>query len=68
MGIDIRKPLGLLFVIVGGMLTAFGAFSDPAIYARSLDINVNLWWGLVMVAVGCVLLWLGWRPPAVSQQ
>ena len=30
--------------------------SDAAIYARSLGINVNLWWGLVLLAFGLVML------------
>jgi multisubunit Na+/H+ antiporter MnhG subunit len=52
MGIHICRPIGLLLSIVGGLLAAFGVFSDPAIYARSLGFNVNLWWGLVMLLVG----------------
>jgi hypothetical protein len=61
MGLDIRQPIGLLFSIFGIVLLAFGVFSNPAIYARSLGINVNLWWGLVMLAFGAVMLWLGRR-------
>jgi len=61
MGLDIRLPLGLLFGIFGVLLTAYGAVSDDAIYARSLGINVNLWWGLVMLAFGASMLALGWR-------
>ena len=30
--------------------------SDKAIYARSLGINVNLYWGLVLLAFGLVML------------
>jgi hypothetical protein len=30
--------------------------SDQAIYDRSLGINVNLWWGLVLLAFGLVML------------
>lgn len=61
MGLDIRLPLGLLFVTLGGLLALFGALSDPAIYARSLGINVNLVWGIVMFLFGGVLLWLSRR-------
>jgi hypothetical protein len=42
----------------------FGFFSDPAIYQRSLGIDVNLWWGLVLLAFGALMLWLGWRAAA----
>jgi hypothetical protein len=61
MGLDIRLPIGFLFCIIGAVLVGFGVLSDPAIYVRSLGINVNLWWGLVMLAAGLVFLWLGRR-------
>jgi hypothetical protein len=55
MGLDIRVPIGLLFAILGGLLTLYGLISDAAIYQRSLGINVNLWWGLVLLAFGVVM-------------
>lgn len=61
MGLDIRIPLGLMFTILGFLLVGFGLFSDPAIYQRSLGIDVNLWWGLVLLVFGAMMLWLGWR-------
>jgi hypothetical protein len=61
MKLDLRLPIGLMFSIVGAMLTVFGLMSDKAIYARSLDINVNLWWGLVLLAFGLVMLGLAMR-------
>jgi ABC-type Fe3+-siderophore transport system permease subunit len=56
MRLDLRLPIGLMFTIVGAMLAVFGLMSDEAIYARSLGINVNLWWGLVLLAFGVVML------------
>ncbi len=67
MGLDIRLPIGLLFVIIGGVLAVFGWLADPRIYARSLGINVNLWWGLVMLAVGAIFLWLSRRRTGAMQ-
>jgi len=65
MGLDIRKPIGLMFTILGLLLAGYGLFSDASVYARSLGINVNLWWGLVLLAFGGVMLFLGSRrPPA----
>ena len=40
------------------LLTGYGLVSDNAIYARSLGINVNLWWGLVLLGFGLVMLGL----------
>jgi len=61
MTFDLRLPIGLMFTIVGILLTGFGLVSDEAIYARSLGVNVNLWWGLVLVVFGLVMLWLAMR-------
>jgi hypothetical protein len=64
---DLRLPIGLMFTIVGLLLTGFGLVSDEAIYARSLGVNVNLWWGMVLVVFGLVMLGLtmrGRRPAA----
>jgi hypothetical protein len=58
MNLDLRLPIGLMFTIIGVLLTVFGLISDDAIYARSLGINVNLWWGLVLLAFGMVMLGL----------
>jgi hypothetical protein len=59
MGLDIRLPLGLLFSIIGLLLLLFGALSNPAIYQRSLGININLWWGGVMFGFGVIMFLLG---------
>ncbi len=61
MGLDIRLPIGLMFAIVGLLLVGFGLLGDKAIYQRALGINVNLWWGLVMLLFGIVMLLLGRR-------
>jgi hypothetical protein len=61
MNLDIRLPIGLMFTVVGVALTGFGLMSDPAIYERSLGINVNLWWGLVLLVFGLSMLGLAAR-------
>lgn len=61
MGLDLRWPVGLLFTILGALLVVFGLTSDPAIYVRSLGVNVNLWWGVVMIAFGLVMIGLARR-------
>jgi hypothetical protein len=61
MGLDIRLPIGLMFAILGLLLTVFGLVSDEAIYRRSLGININLWWGLALLIFGAVMLLLGRR-------
>ena len=61
MGLDIRLPIGLMFVILGVLLAGWGLVSDEAIYERSLGININLIWGTILIAFSAVLLWLGSR-------
>jgi hypothetical protein len=61
MKLDLRLPIGLMFTIIGVLLTVFGLVSDAAIYERSLGINVNLWWGLVLLVFGGFMLALALR-------
>lgn len=56
MKLDLRLPMGLMFALFGVILTVYGLAADRAIYARSLGINVNLWWGLVLLVFGLVML------------
>ncbi len=58
MKLDIRLPVGLLFSVLGLLLIVYGFTSDPAIYRRSLGINVNLDWGAVMLLFGVCMLGL----------
>jgi hypothetical protein len=55
MGIDIRLPLGLLFLLLGLILVIYGLVADPALYQQSLGINVNLHWGYVLLGFGAVM-------------
>jgi len=61
MGLDVRLPVGLMFAIMGALLAAYGVFGDQAIYARSLDINVNVIWGSVLLVTGAIFLGLAAR-------
>jgi hypothetical protein len=59
--LDIRTPIGLMFLIMGLILVAWGLISNPEIYFRSLDINVNLLWGFVLVAFGAIMTGMAWK-------
>ncbi len=58
MGLDIRWPIGLMFTLVGAILTVFGVISghNAELYHRSLDINVNLCWGTFLLIFGGLML------------
>ena len=68
MGIDIRLPIGILFSLLGLILAAFGIFGDPSVYRQSLDVNINLAWGTVLLAFGLVMLLLGRRGMRAAAQ
>ncbi|NYF80728.1 hypothetical protein [Granulicella arctica] len=63
MGLDIRIPLGLLFLLTGGILSIDGFLtrSNSAMYARSMGINLNLGWGLIMFVFGLIMFLVGRR-------
>ncbi len=56
MTFDLRLPVGVLFTLLGLLLTGFGLVSPAEIYRRSLGINVNLVWGAVVLLFGAVML------------
>jgi hypothetical protein len=43
------------------LLMGYGAFSDKAIYERSLGVNINAGWGVVMLVFGAIMLALARR-------
>ncbi len=58
--IDIRFPIGLMFTILGVIITVFGLATNgqDAMYAKSLHMNMNLISGVVMLIFGIsMLLW-----------
>jgi hypothetical protein len=57
MNLDIRYPIGLLFLVVGAILAVYGVVSGPEIYAaHSLGLNINLWWGIIQIAFGALMV------------
>lgn len=60
MKLDLRIPLGLMFTLVGLILSIFGAVTrGSAIYAQSAGMNINLIWGVVMLVFGVTMFLLG---------
>lgn len=55
--LDLRAPIGALFTGLGALLAGYGvATAGDAMYARSGGVNLNLWWGGVMLAFGLLML------------
>lgn len=57
--VDIRMPIGLMFTIIGVIISIFGiaTTSDSAMYQKSLGLNVNIVMGLVMLVFGLIMLY-----------
>jgi hypothetical protein len=62
MGFDIRLPIGYLFTILGVLLTLYGLITiNSAAYQRSLGMNVNLTWGVVLLIFGLIMAYFAKR-------
>jgi len=61
MGLDIRLPIGIIFSIYGAVLIIYGALVDPAIFANSLGLNIDIWWGAAMLVFGLFMAFLAFR-------
>jgi sulfite exporter TauE/SafE len=61
--VDIRIPIGLMFTVVGIIISVFGLFtmSNTEMYHKSLGINVNIIMGLLMLIFGLVMLYFARR-------
>lgn len=67
-GLDLRVPIGGLFVVNGLLLAGYGLFtaSNAEMYAKSGGLNINLWWGLTMLVTGALFLFFARRGAARS--
>jgi hypothetical protein len=61
--IDARITVGMFFTLTGTILSAFGLSTRDHIdmYAKSLGIDADLWWGLALLVFGIVMLAFGRR-------
>jgi hypothetical protein len=60
---DLRILIGALFTFYGVALTIYSFFTTPEEIAKAAGININLWLGLGMLALGLVfLLWARLAP------
>jgi hypothetical protein len=57
MSFDVRLPIGLLFLAIGGMVGGVGLMGDPAVFeAHSPGVNIDIVWGGAMAGFGAVML------------
>jgi hypothetical protein len=58
--LDLKIPLGGLLSFYGVALVLHGLLAGKEIYGPSLGININLIWGVFILAVGLALLLAVW--------
>jgi hypothetical protein len=60
---DLRRIIGGVFLIYGVILTVVGIVGSDEVKNKAAGINVNLWTGLAMLAVGAMMVaWALMRP------
>jgi hypothetical protein len=65
MNTDIRFPIGLLFSILGVIITIYGFITNGGdIYKHSLGININLYSGVGLLVFGVLMLGMAVRAQA----
>jgi hypothetical protein len=58
MGLDVRIPIGLMFSVVGVLLSAYGLATLGAPGTAPTGVPIDLTWGVVMLGFGVVMLLL----------
>lgn len=57
MNFDLRLPIGILFSIIGVILTSYGFITRGSeMYEKSLGKNINLIWGGCLLVFGLSML------------
>lgn len=61
--VDARISVGMFFTLTGTVIAAFGLSTrdHTEVYAKSLGIDANLWWGLALLVFGILMLTFGRR-------
>jgi hypothetical protein len=50
--LDLKLPIGWLLSAYGLLLGIYGLVTKKEMYAKSLGFNLNLVWGILMLAIG----------------
>jgi hypothetical protein len=61
MQLDIRFPMGLLFVVLGALLAGYGLFTRESPAGPGGDPNLNADWGGILLLFGAAMLLLACR-------
>jgi hypothetical protein len=54
--LDLKLPIGWLLSAYGVLLAVYGLVTKKDMYQKSLGLNLNLVWGVLMIAIGGAFL------------
>lgn len=55
--LDVRVPIGAMFAADGVVMAVYGLIGKPTgEAAERIGMNINLWWGLLLIAFGSGML------------
>lgn len=58
--IDLRLPIGIFFILVGIIITIYALVSPAYIPHIKEQINIDLYWGIVLLIFGVPMTLFGW--------
>lgn len=64
MPIDVRLPIGTLFLILGVILAVYGALTGAFASTPTMAGHLDFVWGSIMAIFGATLAWFGQRANA----
>jgi membrane-bound ClpP family serine protease len=66
--LDLKLPLGGLLSFYGLIMVVYGLLSGKEAYEKSLGINLNLFWGALILVIGAALLLSAFRKPRAGRR
>src|SRR2546423_9361911 len=64
---DIRRLIGALFVLYGGVLTVLGIDGSTHLKHKADGINIDLWTGIAMLVFGALMIFWALALPAMPE-
>ncbi|WP_026961230.1 hypothetical protein [Alicyclobacillus herbarius] len=63
--LDLRRLIGVLLTFDGLIITVYGLVAHPKL--ADVPLNLDLWWGLLVLIVGVLFLVASFRPPRPTE-
>ncbi|WP_067928988.1 MULTISPECIES: hypothetical protein [Alicyclobacillus] len=64
--LDLRRLIGVLLTFDGLIIAIYGAVKHPG--NPDVPLNLDLWWGLLVLVVGLLFLFASLRPPKPPEE